>query len=556
MAICPQCNAQLRFDPAQQKLVCDYCEGIFDPESLKESQRGATESPSDTDWEVIVFRCPQCGGEVYSTSTQGAGFCSFCGASATLQSRMAKAKRPDFIIPFQLTKEDCKKILAKRLAKAWFLPSALRQHTKVDSFRGIYMPYYLYRTNIEGHITLERDTERRKGNYLITTYYEIEGDISADYKWVYFDSSSSFDDSISTSLAPYDLTSLKPFNTNYFSGFYADTADLPVNLFYPLTHGLTTALCARELQNDSRLTKYYVQSSSLGDTTTSIEETRYALFPVWFLAYRSLDRIAYAAINAQTGAIAIDLPVSFPRVLLGSLWFTLAFFTVAELFSYTWDFNTLTVIVSLVLVLIARMYAKNVKGIAANAANENDLGKLYKARQAASRAKANSNAQVLNSTDQDPQQFDDVLQKAQDRAQNRLRGSENDSSCTGSCIVVVLYSIFFLLASACWSNGGQFFCLMAVNGLLIYYEARFIALFRKLPAKQRFGKGLLLAMLSGIGSFGVTILCPVLDAWYYSGILAMLGSIVIMMLEIIKQYNVLATRRLPQFDMQGGDDDA
>jgi hypothetical protein len=54
-------------------------------------------------------------GEILSTDDMAAGFCSFCGASTVLYSRIEKEHRPAYIIPFTKTKEDCKKAYSLRL---------------------------------------------------------------------------------------------------------------------------------------------------------------------------------------------------------------------------------------------------------------------------------------------------------------------------------------------------------------------------------------------------------------------------------------------------------
>ena len=46
---CPQCGAELRFDPATQLLVCDYCGGTQVPSLLQEEVSSAEEQVHDTD---------------------------------------------------------------------------------------------------------------------------------------------------------------------------------------------------------------------------------------------------------------------------------------------------------------------------------------------------------------------------------------------------------------------------------------------------------------------------------------------------------------------------
>ena len=49
---------------------------------------------------------------------------------------------------------------------------------------------------------------------------------------------------------------------------------------------------------------------------------------------------------------------------------------------------------------------------------------------------------------------------------------------------------------------------------------------------------------------------PVSDIWFYACAILILITVVMTNLTIIGRYNILATRRLPQFNRKGGDDRA
>ena len=109
MLSCPNCGGNLKFDIPSQQLSCEHCHTLFDPYDFDGKTSDAEESKTfDGDYEVTIFTCPQCGGEILSTDNAAAGFCSFCGASTILYSRISHEKRPNYIIPFQKTKEQCK----------------------------------------------------------------------------------------------------------------------------------------------------------------------------------------------------------------------------------------------------------------------------------------------------------------------------------------------------------------------------------------------------------------------------------------------------------------
>lgn len=54
----------------------------------------------------------------------------------------------------------------------------------------------------------------------------------------------------------------------------------------------------------------------------------------------------------------------------------------------------------------------------------------------------------------------------------------------------------------------------------------------------------------------IWIFNPVSDLWYYAGTIAAFIGILFTITDLIRKYNILATRKLPQFDRRGGDDNA
>ena len=81
MIACPNCGGNLKFHIPSQQLACEYCSSQFDPYSFDSKEKDAQEQK---EFEVTIFSCPQCGGEILSTDNTAAGFCSFCGASTML----------------------------------------------------------------------------------------------------------------------------------------------------------------------------------------------------------------------------------------------------------------------------------------------------------------------------------------------------------------------------------------------------------------------------------------------------------------------------------------
>ncbi|MBO6015256.1 MAG: hypothetical protein J6P60_01550, partial [Lachnospiraceae bacterium] len=156
---CPNCSGNLKFYIPSQMLRCDFCQTEMDPYAVTKD-RDAIE---DTFFETTVFTCPQCGGELMSTDNEATSFCSFCGASTILDSRLSQEKRPDYIIPFEKTKEDCKNAYVSMMKRAIYAPSALRDQKHIDGFRGIYMPYWIYHITQKGPAEAKGKKTYRRG---------------------------------------------------------------------------------------------------------------------------------------------------------------------------------------------------------------------------------------------------------------------------------------------------------------------------------------------------------------------------------------------------------
>ena len=242
---CPNCGGEMAFSPEKQKLVCAYCDSEFTVDEF-DGKKGvkadehtfAQEQPEMSEEDVkffqaTVFTCPQCGGEILSTTDTAATFCSFCGASVLLNSRVSKEMRPDMIIPFKISRQQCAEEYKKTVAKALFVPSSMKKDDEIEKFRSIYMPYWIYSYDYDGKITTAGKTDSRHGDYIYTKHYDLTADAKLDYEGISFDASSSFSDSLSEAVAPFDMKEADTFKPAYMTGHYADTKDVNADVYEP-----------------------------------------------------------------------------------------------------------------------------------------------------------------------------------------------------------------------------------------------------------------------------------------------------------------------------------
>lgn len=536
---CPNCGGNLKFDIPSQQMACAYCGTHLDPYSIKKE----TDAVEEQYFEATIFTCPQCGGELFSTDNEATSFCSFCGASTILSSRISREKRPDFIVPFQKTKEDCKKAYEKKMRKAFFLPKQLRNPKYIDGFRGIYMPYWTYQLVQRGTVSVKGETSKRKGNYIYTDHYNLQGDLDAYYLGYSYDASTSFYDNISEALAPYDAKKLVHFTPAFLSGFYADTADIGPEVYLDEAKERAEENTFKRMKGEKAFKPYTIPAREENTPPekgfrTLLRKADNTMYPVWFLSYRNKDRVAYAAVNGQTGKVVADMPIAPGRYLAASLILAVPVFILLNLF-LTLRPATLLGISMLLLFGAVLTYLNELKAIFRKEHNLDDRAINWKRNQSGI-----------------PEE-EKPKKKTKTKDQKVLKTILWEAILVSVCIVLpvlagVVSAVFNIgsfwdsLLFICWPVAAVGTIICGVRGIQ-----------REKKLKNgRFSPGFPVAMAVVTVAALVGLIKPVSDVYYYGGVLLTLAAVLYMFVDIIGNYNKLAMRRLPQFDKKGGDDRA
>ena len=540
MFACKNCGGNVKYDIASGQLACAYCHTLFDPYAYEDK---STDADVEKDFESTIFTCPQCGGEILSTDDTVAGFCSFCGASTVLYSRIEREHRPAYIIPFTKTKEDCKQAYAKLMRKAIFAPKELKDPKYIDGFRGIYMPYWTYYVEQNTPISLDAQKSHRSGDYIITDHSKLNGNIDAYYKGLSYDASSSFEDNLSETLAPYDVKHMKRFTPSFLSGFYADTADVPAEVYQGEAIELAYDNSIKEISAVPEFSEYTLtenESLSPESLGTTIKAADYSMFPVWFLSYRNKDRVAYATVNGQTGKVVADVPVSIGKFMLGSLIAAIPVYIILCMLTVLTPGWTLTLVG--VLALIANwIYSGELAKIVAREVNGDDKGKMVKENPKAFRYYENK-------------------RKIYEAEQKRKK---QESGFKAMCIFILFFFVFINVLQF-WSLGAFIFNFGNVDGSMVLWTIAAIASivflvksfsrFKRLPGHKGF-VGLIFDLISLVFASVVVFVQPVSDWWYYGAAFVAVTSVLVTLVDVILAYNVLSTRKLPQFATHTGGDD-
>ncbi len=540
MFACPGCGAGLRFDIASQQLHCDYCDGSYSVTDYSYEKSAAGRAMYD----VTVFTCPACGGELESTDNEIIQFCPFCGASNVLSSRAEGRLRPQHIIPFQKTKADCVQAFQKKAKRALFAPKELRDPSFLEGFRGIYLPYWEY----EADQGTEGDGVTFKGTKTNKEYedvYEITVPLAATLKGLQYDASSSFDDTIGEEIAPFGGTkSRQDFEPGYLAGFYADTADVPPEVYEDQIREYSGERTQKELTLIYAKKGYQV--SEMQDAKeafhTSIRSAKRLLVPVWFLTFRGKRRVSYSVINGETGKISADIPVDVKRYLLCSLGLAVPlFFLLNLLLSATAPSAMMGC--GFLAALCGAVYCWTMSCIIDRDQHSEDLGYQY----------LHGEKREYRSTWK--------------RTQKAGKKIKHSAGTLGWGFVIAFFIIFgavadelelsldwLLGAFGCYGAFGraEAYCLGAFAAVLAVYS-----LVRGTDAAdKRMIPEALLSVLAICAVLIVRKIKPVQDYYYYSGMLICLLLVAASLVALIFRYNELSTHPIPNFhDRKGGGSD-
>ncbi len=339
MIKCPNCTAQLTYKVTDKQVKCDYCGSSFSPSELKASLNIASEKVTKEiknekeEIEATSYNCDNCGAMLLVYDDTAVTFCNYCGSSNVIKSKLIKQTKPDYIIPFEITKEKCIELYKKKIKSNIFAPRNMLDDTVLSHFRGIYMPYEIYNYTVDPKLHAKGEKYyKRSGNYDYYHIYTITGTLEGHVNGLAYDGVSRFHDKYSEAIGPFDFSKALEFNPSYISGFYADSFDVGEYLYTPEAGTKALEIARNVLKKDKRFARYGCYNPSANMIPN---DRKVAMYPVYFLGMRDKNNedIYYAVINGQTGKVAIDIPIDYKRYIIVSLILAFILFFIIQTFT-------------------------------------------------------------------------------------------------------------------------------------------------------------------------------------------------------------------------------
>ena len=311
--LCKNCGGPLIFKPEINRMFCNSCGTSFDVRDIDITDRELLEEMKalpakeiygfdDKDFmDVNIYTCNQCGAEVIVNNTEVSTYCMYCGNPTVVFSRVAKQKRPEFILPFSVSKEQAVANIRSSMNRGFFVPDELKKF-KPEMVRGIYIPYWI--VNCEHHNTVFLKGDVRDGKNTSTKYFERAGECTL--KNLPLDASRMLNDNTSEKLEPFDFAGLKTFDENYLQGFYSDMADVSEGELRSAANRR-----ADQMFRDQVLYELLAENKSVIDSApyTKVDPDKvYVMLPAWFITLNYQGEPLTILVNGDTGKVVCTLP--------------------------------------------------------------------------------------------------------------------------------------------------------------------------------------------------------------------------------------------------------
>ena len=529
MIKCPNCSAELKFNVKTENIKCEYCKSVFSPKELIANVKEAKIQKGINTISGTSYTCSMCGAEILTFDDTAVTFCSYCGSQAMLEGRLIKINNPDFIIPFKKTKEECIKAYKRKLNKSLFVPNFMKKDIVLEKFRGIYMPYAVYKSSFHGIASNSGSVYKGSfGGYSYYNDYDVKAEVDADYEGISYDLTSKFRDDLSQEI-PFDFHDAIPFNLNYLLGFYADLKDIDENLYIEYAKEEIRNDCNHKLRKKRKIHRYGCTNAQV---PLRIKDIKIGMFPVYFLSIKDRNNnYHYAVVNGQTGSVTMDLPIDFKKYVIGSLIIGIVLFLFINnhLVFKPKDILVFAIIMVIINMIISR---RQIKKLTIHEKCLNDVGLNY----------LNNNFDIYSK-----------------------KGFNNLNVPNGLIFVISIYAISLIGPLVFWIILGiktlsqeLGFNIYLLFSIFIFLLTLIFYLIRKNRKKKGnlkendFFKTEWLKMLGLFIAGCIYIINSPYDEVYYGVSLMLLLIVIISFYDIVKKYNLIASRKFPQLEKRGG----
>jgi hypothetical protein len=328
---CDQCGADYRFDPERNMLICDFCGStreVIEQRSpweggLKELDfRAAIDNllPLQEMEETRVTTCPNCAAQLEFDPAVHATECPFCATPVVADTGTHRHIKPRGLLPFALDEAAARDAMTKWLGKLWFAPGGLQDYArKGRKMSGIYVPYWTYDANTASRYsgergtvyyvteTVVRDGKRQQVQVQKIRWSPASGHVSRFFDDVLVLASRALPKRFTDALEPWDLAALEPYRPEFLAGFRAEGYQVDLDEGFVEARAHMDRQIERDVKFDIGGDRQRIHRI---DTNVSDATFKHILLPVWLAAYKYRGKTYRFVVNGRTGRVQGERPWS------------------------------------------------------------------------------------------------------------------------------------------------------------------------------------------------------------------------------------------------------
>ncbi|WP_040605003.1 TFIIB-type zinc finger domain-containing protein [Sagittula stellata] len=328
---CDQCGADYRFDPERNMLICDFCGSTREvieqtgpwEGGLKELDfRAAIDNllPLQEMEETRVTTCPNCAAQLEFDPAVHATECPFCATPVVADTGTHRHIKPRGLLPFALDESAARDSMTKWLGKLWFAPGGLQDYArKGRKMSGIYVPYWTYDANTASRYsgergtvyyvteTVVRDGKRQQVQVQKIRWSPASGHVSRFFDDVLVLASKALPKRFTDALEPWDLAALEPYRPEFLAGFRAEGYQVDLDEGFVEARAHMDRQIERDVKFDIGGDRQRIHRI---DTNVSDVTFKHILLPVWLAAYKYRGKTYRFVVNGRTGRVQGERPWS------------------------------------------------------------------------------------------------------------------------------------------------------------------------------------------------------------------------------------------------------
>lgn len=377
---CPKCGStDIELNINNGHLRCNFCRHEFEPQKIVGMETdisqlhgqviasGVQDIVTDSS-DILTFKCSSCGAEVViDTASSTQARCHWCRNVLSVNQQIPNGSVPDVVLPFQIKKDDAKKLIEDFVGKRkFFAYPKFKQEFTTENIMGVYFPYVVVDVNSHANLIGQGEHQvsryvRENGDnqkiYYDADLYNVEREFDLVINGLTVESSSERlnknssekTNNIINAIMPFDIENCVRYDANFLKGYTSEKRDTNVEQLKNLV-SVQSKNIARFAANDTL--KEYDRGVAWSSEQFLVkgQQWKAAYLPVWLYSYQQINGnkklLHYVAVNARTKETMGSVPIHMPKLVLIS--FVVEILGVAAMLLVDWDYNWLFVLAGFV----------------------------------------------------------------------------------------------------------------------------------------------------------------------------------------------------------------